>query len=98
MPKAAHIFRYRIRNWWDYNRAPINRGRLTVWVDERAIRAWRNTEPGSGPGAPQIYSDLAIDCALVFRAVYRLSFRAAQGARSFPFAPSPTFPTTTRPV
>ena len=41
--------------------------------------AWRNTEPGQGPGAPRIYSDLAIDCALVFKAIYRLSFRAAQG-------------------
>jgi hypothetical protein len=79
MPKAAHLFRYRIRNWREYNHALINRGRLTVWVDEQAIRAWRNTEPGHGPGAPRIYSDLAIDCALVFKAVYHLSLRAAQG-------------------
>jgi hypothetical protein len=79
MPKAAHVFRYRIRNWREYNRALINRGRLTVWFDEQAIIAWRNTEPGQGPGAPRIYSDLAIDCALVFKAVYHLSLRATQG-------------------
>jgi len=41
--------------------------------------AWRNTEPGQGPGAPRIYSDLAIDRALVFKVVYHLSLRAAQG-------------------
>ena len=79
MPKAPHVFRYRIRNWRAYNRALINRGRLTVWFDERAIAAWRNTEPATGPGAPRLYADLAIECALVFKSVYHLSLRAAQG-------------------
>ena len=79
MPKAAHIFRYRVRNWRAYNHALINRGRLTIWFDEQATMTWRNTEPGRGPGAPRIYSDLAIDCALVFKAVYHLSLRGAQG-------------------
>src|ERR1041385_8649193 len=79
MPKPPAVFRYRIRNWREYNRALINRGRLTIWFDEQAIMAWRNTEPRQGPGAPRIYSDLAIDCALVFKSVYHLSLRAAQG-------------------
>src|SRR5215813_8282243 len=73
------VFRYRIRNWPAYNRALINRGRLTVWFDEHAIAGWHNTEPAAGPGAPRTYSDLAIECALVFKAVYHLSLRAAQG-------------------
>src|SRR5437899_287105 len=72
-------FRYRIRNWRQYNRALINRGRLTVWFDEQAVVAWRNTEPAAGPGAPRLYADLAIACALVFKSVYHLSLRAAQG-------------------
>jgi len=53
MTKAAHVFRYRIRNWPEYNRALINRGRLTVWFDEHMVGAWRNTEPATGPGAPR---------------------------------------------
>ena len=53
MTKAAHVFRYRIRNWPKYNRALINRGRLTVWFDEHMVGAWRNTEPATGPGAPR---------------------------------------------
>src|SRR5262245_29409811 len=79
MPKPSSVFRYRIRNWREYNRALINRGRLTVWFDEHAITAWRNREPAMGPGAPRLYADLAIECALVFKSVYHLSLRAAQG-------------------
>ena len=70
MPKPSPVFRYRIRNWRAYNRALTNRGRLTVWFDEQAVAAWRNTKPAVGPGAPRVYTDLAIDCALVFKAVY----------------------------
>jgi len=36
-------------------------------------------EPGQGPGAPPIYSDLAIECALVCQVVFHLSLRTAQG-------------------
>ena len=79
MPKLPYVFRYRIRNWREYNRALINRGRLTVWFDEHAVAAWRSTEPTAGPGAPRVYSDLAIECALVFKAVYHLSLRTARG-------------------
>jgi hypothetical protein len=50
-----------------------------VWFDEHAIAAWRNTERAAGPGTPRTYSDLAIECALVFKSVYPLSLRAAQG-------------------
>src|ERR1700746_740704 len=79
MTKAAHVFRYRIRNWRAYNRALINRGRLTVWFDEQVIAAWRNTAPAAGPGAPRRSAGLARECPLVFKSVYHLSLRAAQG-------------------
>jgi hypothetical protein len=54
-------------------------GRLTLWFDEDAVAAWRNTSPTSGPGAPKTYSDTAIQCALVVKAVFHLSLRATQG-------------------
>jgi hypothetical protein len=79
MARTPQVFRYRIRNWRAYNRALINRGRLTVWFDEHAISSWRNTESAAGPGAPRLYADLAIECTLVFKSVYHLSLRAAQG-------------------
>jgi class 3 adenylate cyclase len=53
MAKTPYVFCYRIRNWYEYNRALISHGRLTVGFDEQAITAWRNIAPGRGPGAPR---------------------------------------------
>ena len=79
MTKNDYVFRYRVRNWRDYNRALVARGRLTFWFDEDAIAGWRNTEQRTGPGTPRVYSDTAIQCALVLKSVFRLSLRATQG-------------------
>ncbi len=53
MANTHSVVRYRIQNWRAYNRALVNRGRLTVWFDDQAIAAWRNTAPAAGPGARQ---------------------------------------------
>ena len=45
MTPNQYTFRYRVRNWSDYNRALIARGRLTFWFDEDAVAAWRNADP-----------------------------------------------------
>ncbi len=82
MARTPHDFRYRIRNWREYDRALINRDRLTLWFDENAIATWLNTEPASGPGAPRLYADLAIQCTLVLKVVFHLSLRATQGLLS----------------
>ena len=79
MRTRPYTFRYRIRNWSTYNRALVARGRVTFWFDEDAITAWRNTDPVTGPGTPKIYSDAAIQCALVLKSVFHLSLRATQG-------------------
>ncbi len=79
MAHNAYIFRYRVRNWRTYNQALIARGGITFWIDEAALTTWRNTQARLGPGAPRIYSDTAIQCAVVVKSVYCLSLRAAQG-------------------
>ena len=79
MTPNQYTFRYRVRNWSDYNRALIARGRLTFWFDEDAVAAWRNADPPKGPGAPKVYSDTAIQCALILKSVFQLSLRSTQG-------------------
>ena len=66
MTPNQYTFRYRVRNWSDYNRALIARGRLTFWFDEDAVAAWRN-------------ADTAIQCALILKSVFQLSLRSTQG-------------------
>jgi hypothetical protein len=70
MRQSPFVCRYRSRHWPEYTRALSNRGRLTVWFDEHAVTAGRNTEPAAGPSAPRRSADLAITCALVFKVEY----------------------------
>lgn len=69
---------YRIRNWKDYNRSLINRGSITVWFSDESREKWSAEKTGE-KGRPRIYSDEAILCALVIKAVYHLSLRSLQG-------------------
>lgn len=71
--------KYRVGNWSDYNDALINRGDLTVWVDEDVLEAWRAGEHNGQRGAPYVYSDLAIECMAMLMVVYNLPLRATQG-------------------
>ena len=79
MGKPEFAFRYKIRNWSEYNRALVRRGRLTLWFDESAVGAWRDMTRSSEPGRPKVYTDAAIECALILKSVFHLSLRATQG-------------------
>jgi hypothetical protein len=70
---------YRIRNWHEYNAALVQRGSLTVWVEEAALAGWLEQERSGRRGASATYSDTAITVALLVKALYRLPLRAAQG-------------------
>ncbi len=72
--------KFKITNWPTYNKALINRGSITFWLDDEAIQAWyESATPSSRGGRPQRYSDLAITTVLVIKRVFRLTLRAAQG-------------------
>ena len=74
-PKKAT---YRVRNWKEYDAALVRRGSLTLWVEQETLRAWRYQGP-TQRGAQLQYCDLAIECLLTLRAVYRLTLRATEG-------------------
>ena len=58
-PAASAKPRYRVTNWRDYNRALVERGSLTLWIDEEVLDGWRATG-----GKGWRYSDIAIVAAL----------------------------------
>lgn len=70
---------YRIRNWSEYNKALVNRGSLNFWFDEQTLNGWHATSPSGKRGRPQVYSDSAITCLLLVKAVFKLNFRQLQG-------------------
>lgn len=70
---------YRIRNWAEYNRALIQRGSISVWIEEDTINQWFSSSNQSKAGRPTIYSDEAILMILLLREVYKLPLRGLQG-------------------
>jgi hypothetical protein len=71
--------KYRTRNWKEYNQALVNRGSITFWFDEDAIAKWHSVKRTGKPGRPDTYSDDAIRCGLMIKAVFRIALRALQG-------------------
>jgi hypothetical protein len=70
--------RHRVTNWAAYDASLRQRGSLTVWFTDEAIRAWR-AEPRTTRGGQPWYSPLAILTALTLRAVFRLALRQTEG-------------------
>lgn len=66
--------KYRVSNWGEYNAALVERGSLTLWIDEAVIDRWHTV---SGKGA--VYHNDAIMCALCLRQVFGLALRQTQG-------------------
>lgn len=71
--------KYVIRNWSEYNKSLIQRGSLTLWFSEDAIKKWHSTVRTMQKGRPFLYSDDAILCSLLVRFVFRLPLRALEG-------------------
>ncbi len=74
MPKP----RDKTTNWNQYNKALINRGSHTFWIDEEAIREWKQSKQ-SKRGRRRRFSDLAITTALMVKRVFSMPLRALQG-------------------
>src|SRR5881398_2144619 len=68
----------KVTNWPAYDASLRQRGSLTVWFTDEAIRAWR-AEPRTTRGGQPWYSSLAILTALTLRAVFRLGLRQTEG-------------------
>nr|WP_311294973.1 transposase [Serratia silvae] len=65
----------KITNWATDNKALVNRGSLTFWLDESVILAWYDEPKTASRGRPQRYSTLAISTVLMLKRVFRLTLR-----------------------
>lgn len=54
MGRADFTFRYKARNWPEYNRGLLHRKQLTLWFDESVVAAWRDTTRINKPGRPKV--------------------------------------------
>jgi transposase len=70
---------YRIRNWKQYNKALVQRGSLTLWIDTRSINSWLDHDQPARRGRRRTYTDAAILSALLLRETYHLPLRSTEG-------------------
>lgn len=70
---------YKVRNWSQYNESLKNRGSLSLWVSEDAIKKWKAPKTKGINGAPRKYSDDAILCIMTLKVVYHLPYRQLIG-------------------
>ena len=68
-----------IRNWSEYNAGLKQRGSLTLWLNEDAIRHWYALKQPARRGSNPIYSDLAITTFETLKSVYGLAGRQTEG-------------------
>ena len=70
--------KYKVTNWPEYNEALRRRGDITIWFTQEAIDGWHPLKTGAR-GRPQVYSDFAIETAILIRQVFHLALRQTQG-------------------
>ena len=70
---------YHILNWSEYNRALIQRGNISIWIDEKSVKNWFSSYHTCQAGRPATYCDEAILMMLILREVYKRSLRNLQG-------------------
>ena len=77
-PKYKKSYKNENRDWSQYDRSLRNRGDITIWFSQEAIKAW-TPKPKGNPGRQRIYSELAIETVLTLRLLFHLPLRQAEG-------------------
>lgn len=70
--------KYKIKNWKNYNQSLINRGSITLWLDEEIEDKWYALNSGN-KGRNEIYSDFAIETILTLGKVFNQRLRQITG-------------------
>ncbi len=73
------------RDWSKYNKSLVNRGDLTFWINEQSLQLWKAKKKKHRKGAPFIYSDMAIQTAMIVKYALKLTYRALEGYLKYLF-------------
>ena len=71
--------RYKVTNWKQYNESLVRRGDITLWFEEDVLSSWEHANEEVKVGRPFTYSDVAIECLLTLRELFRLPYRQTEG-------------------
>ncbi|MDB5556775.1 MAG: insertion sequence transposase protein [Rhizobium sp.] len=78
--RRHHIgkMKFRVTNWAEYEAGLRRRGSLTLWITPEALAGWAAPRRKTRGGQP-LYSDLAIETALMLGMVFGLRLRQSEG-------------------
>jgi len=68
-----------VRNWKEYNKALVNRGRIEFWLSEEAIEQWIERYRSGRRGKPKVFSNSAMETLVVLQQVFRMPLRQSVG-------------------
>ena len=71
--------KYKIKNWKAYNRSLVQRGRISIWLEDSVLRAWRDIDVTKKVVGEQLYGDAVIQCCLLLGIVYHQPLRQTTG-------------------
>ncbi|WP_223824398.1 transposase [Candidatus Enterovibrio escicola] len=66
-------------NWKQYNQALVNRSSVTFWIDDATIKACHCLKHHGHRSRGFIFSDTAIEKALMVKGIFKLSLRGLEG-------------------
>lgn len=71
---------YNKRDWKTYDQGLCDRGSLTVWISESAIKGWSPSQNNKRKrGRQREYSDIVIETAHTVHMVYKKPLRQTEG-------------------
>lgn len=71
--------KYRITNWHSYEQGLRNRGNISFWFSDDAVKSWYCKHTSKTVGRQLKYSDVAIKTGLILKVVFGLTYRSLEG-------------------
>jgi hypothetical protein len=71
--------KYKVKSWKAYNRSLVQRGSLSIWLEDSVLRQWREIAKEKKVVGECLYGDSVIQCCLLLGQVYHQPLRQTTG-------------------